>query len=422
MLADLLQPGLIELGKIKIGIKDPTERQSKGGGTWRAPKKLDHFIITTMHRDERGDLRTDDALMKGLEKFADRDGKLRQLPIALLSNEPDQVMQSAYVRYSGKKLAERCDDAQTLYKWYEGKDWLTEPKAFPWKPEYAERKDDKGNHVYKLHSTFNCVIAAQESRWGGVYKFRTTSRITAKQLYGSLMNVRGLTGGVLMGLPMRLVVRPLQVSPNGQPSTVYVVHVELRGPDLLEIQKNALSLAQFQVENVRTVRKLDAEYKKLLTAPGFESPEEIQDIKDEFHPEEQDIQAAPAQPSRLLAMATGKTNSAVAESTEGKEASGSRCAGTEPSEDGGGDSQLKTGESPSPAPVDAKQDLINALEGLLLSKLTPDTLEDARNIGGEERFAEALRECQMHEDDIQRLKAPGIKNVIRAMVENVKAE
>ena len=89
-----------------------------------------------------------------------------------------------------------------------------------------------------------------------------------------------------------------------------------------------------------------------------------------------------------------------------------------------GASALAAGDSsaaPSPD-VDPKADLVNALEGLLLSKLTPDTLEDARNIGGEERFAEALRECQMHEDDIQRLKAPGVKNVIRAMVENVKAE
>ena len=43
------------------------------------------------------------------------------------------------------------------------------------------------------------MIAAKESRFGGVYKFRTTSIISFKQLYSSLLHIHQLTGGVLVG-------------------------------------------------------------------------------------------------------------------------------------------------------------------------------------------------------------------------------
>ena len=40
-----LTPGLVERGKIKIGMKGAA-RQSRSGNTFQAPQKLDHFIVT----------------------------------------------------------------------------------------------------------------------------------------------------------------------------------------------------------------------------------------------------------------------------------------------------------------------------------------------------------------------------------------
>ena len=42
-------PTLPERGKIKIG-QHGAERQGKSG-TYRLPVKLDHFVVTTLHRD-----------------------------------------------------------------------------------------------------------------------------------------------------------------------------------------------------------------------------------------------------------------------------------------------------------------------------------------------------------------------------------
>ena len=89
-----IRPALAEGGKIKIGgLGEP--RQSKKGGTYRLPVKLDHFLITKTNRvsdDPNADLEPDTELMAALP--ADRDGKLRAIPIILHSDEIDEVFPS----------------------------------------------------------------------------------------------------------------------------------------------------------------------------------------------------------------------------------------------------------------------------------------------------------------------------------------
>src|SRR5687768_3771278 len=68
---DGAKPRLCELGKIKIGGLGEA-RQKQGGGTWRLPRKDDHFTITTLYRDARGDLLPDKELMDQLlDEFGD---------------------------------------------------------------------------------------------------------------------------------------------------------------------------------------------------------------------------------------------------------------------------------------------------------------------------------------------------------------
>lgn len=296
-LEHLFKPRICELGKIKIGKKSDQVRQTSGGGTWRAPEKIDHFLITTLQRTPAGDLVNDDAVMAELSiEHADIDGKLRQIPIFVLANEVEDVLQSAWVCYAGKRCAAKSDGV-TLTKYIELKtgEALDVPEVVDWKPEYADLKDKKGAPLFKLHSTFNCVIASKSGRWGGVYKFRTTSRISGEQLYGSLLHVKQLTGGVLRGLPLRLVVRPMQVAPDGKPTTVYVVHAELRGADLHEIQMRSLEQKRYEVEHISEIRKADEQYRLLLRAPGDgEVDDEVVDVVEEFHPEQVETVAGPA--------------------------------------------------------------------------------------------------------------------------------
>lgn len=275
MALSLLKPRICELGKIKIGGLGEA-RQSRSGGTYRAPVKLDHFILTTLSRGKDGDLEPDKDLMSGLAPLADPDGYLRQLPISLLSNEIEDIIQASWVLYEGKKLVARCEDGVNVERLLDAKgEKLATPKIEPWR---------EGAPGWKLHTTFSCVISAQKARWGGYYKLRTTSRITADQLYGSLVQLRALTGGILRGLPLQLVVRPIMVSPDGKPTTVYVVHCEMRGADISDIQRLALERARFETENARAVQAAQAEYRALLTAPSDMDDIEEAEVGQEFHP------------------------------------------------------------------------------------------------------------------------------------------
>lgn len=277
---------LTELGKIKIGHKG-AERTSAGGKKFRIPEKQDFFTLTTMNRTPAGDLVPDEALMEQLRaKHGDPDKALRQLPVRLLSNEIDDVMQVAYVWYGGKTVGARSDGRKVW--WFNDRvsgQRLKEPVEEDWKPEFLTLVNSQGQALFKMHTVFNCVVAAPEAKWGGVYKFRTTSIISARQLYGSLLHLLQLTGGILVGLPLMLVVRPMQVAPGGKATTVYVVHVELRGPDLQALQIQAVEQARFRLAHQQQMHQIEGEYRKLLLPPGHEAPDEAADINEEFQPE-----------------------------------------------------------------------------------------------------------------------------------------
>lgn len=280
-------PSLTELGKIKIGCLGE-QRKSKDGKDFRMPQKLDHFVLTTMQRSKSGDLIQDDALMQSLlPDYGSEDGKLRRLPIRLLSDSLDEVLQVAFVWYVGKKLGAKSDGVTV--KWYvdtaTGQE-LKEPRIEPWKPEYLGLTNQRKDKIFKLHSTFNCVIASPNARWGGVYKYRTTSLISFKQLSSGLVNVQRLTGGILVGMPLELVVRPMQVNADGQLSTVYVCHVELVGPSLVAIQQQAIEQQRYKIEYKQQMLSLEKQYQSLLVDPGDETdPAEVENLQQEFHPE-----------------------------------------------------------------------------------------------------------------------------------------
>lgn len=289
------QPRMIELGKIKIGGLGES-RNKAGGGTYRMPAKHDHFTVTTLNRSPAGDLVSDDTLMKKLlVEYGDKDGKLRQLPVRVMSNDLDDVLQSAWVWYGGKTCGARSDGKKIT--WFVDPKTRTryaEPQETDWQPgDETAWVDNKNNPLFKLHSVFNCVIASNDARWGGVYKFRTTSIVTFKQLAASLTHIHQLTGGILIGMPLRLVVRPIQVAPEGKPTTVYVVHCEIRGAEMQQIQQQAMSQQAWLIENKQKMLTMQAQYRKLLVAPGMESAHETGDIVEEFQPEAIAIEPAP---------------------------------------------------------------------------------------------------------------------------------
>lgn len=294
MLTDILKPRIVELGSIRIGKKG-AERVSSNNATFRLPMKLDHFLITKLTRDENDDMALDKPLMEALalEGYADADGMLRRIPIRVLSNDPEEVMQANYCWYHKAKLAGISDGhTVTLHLGADSDNWLKPlepPMQFKHSPDILEWKDGRGDKLFKIHTIFNCVIASRSARFGGVYKFRTSSGITGSQLFGGLLHILELTNGILVNMPLQLVIRPLQVSPavmKGKSTKVYVVHVELVGDDLKALQQQAIDQARWMVESAGTARKMLSAYRRVLRSPGDEiDPAELADIQQEFHPE-----------------------------------------------------------------------------------------------------------------------------------------
>jgi hypothetical protein len=280
-LADLLPVSLVEIGKIKIGGKGAA-RQSKSGGTYRQPEKYDHFVITTLFRDDKTEnFVIDTPLMDALKDHTDKDGKLRSIPILFGSNNLDEVMQTSYTWYIGKTCGARTD-GQTITFWSDPKtgNRLPEPKEYKWHPDYLELPDPTSRTPKKLlkrFSTLNCMIASPAARFGGFYRFRTTSEISSRQLYGSLMHFagpRGLCPGTLRGLPFRLVVRPMPVAPEGKPTIVHVVHVEYMHSDLKALQSAAQEQRKLELEGIQMVVQAEQQYKMLLAAQQDDEPDE----------------------------------------------------------------------------------------------------------------------------------------------------
>ena len=288
-LIDKLRPRTVETGKIKLGGKG-AERPTKSGGKFRLPVKYDHFVITGLNRDAAGNLAPDMALMASLaeEGYADPDGKLRQIPVVFLSNDIHDIIQSAWLWYGGKKIIGKSD-GETVW-WYANpqkpEERYEQPRQAKWEQRYEGATDPKGNRLFKLNTTLNCIIASKQANWGGVYKLRTTSQISAEQLVGSIRQLSMLCGGHIKGVPFRLRMRPMAVTPNGQPSTVYVVHVDMPAETMLEVRERALKIAAMEAQMGDKLKQFEIAYKASIQVPGDgESETEQADIQEEFYPD-----------------------------------------------------------------------------------------------------------------------------------------
>lgn len=244
-LAATLPDRPVLLGHIKIGAKSAEVRTAKSGNEYRAPEKHDYFTLTSLAKDERGDYLPDERLMESLHAYADTDGKLRQIPVMPLSNSLDEILYTRYEWYKGEKLA-GYSDGETLTLNYDRRQnvWLREPRTMSWNPKFLEELDTYKKPLFRLHGRLRVSIAAPDARWGGFYQFATHSPTSIGRMYQTLQKIALPTQGLLQGLPLRLMLRPIQVKPNGVPTTVYVTHLELVGSDLLPIHRQAIAQTQ----------------------------------------------------------------------------------------------------------------------------------------------------------------------------------
>ena len=282
-----LRPALAPAGCIKIGglgkplLKNASKGKPKDklgpSDYWRPPLKFDNFVVTKTSRNDAGDLAPDDAVMAALPK--EKDGRCREIPIVIHSDDIDEVFPTSYALYAGRKLActgngekaMRYDfDKQTRQR-------LETKREVPCVCPYYT---DEG--TCKTHGTLHCSLSIPGlAVAGAVYRWRTTSIISIQRMVGSLQQILA-TAGTLRNVPLVLRLEPVVVSPEGKTTTVYVAHVELRARDLVEVQSRALEAARIRNELGGAT---SVPYRALISAPASdtETPEEAADVYEEFH-------------------------------------------------------------------------------------------------------------------------------------------
>jgi hypothetical protein len=275
MIHGLVKPSLAQAGKIKIGGLG-REMTSRKGNKFRPPEKFDHFVITTQlrqnPRDQKSDLITDEVMMAALTK--DHDGKCRAIPIILHSDEIEEVFPTDLAAYAGKSLACKGDGKKATRWTFSNGTRTDQTKECVCPCPYLEQKK------CKPHGRLYCSINLPgQAIAGAVHVWRTTSIISIQQMTASLEQIKSMVGS-LRGVPLVLRVLPVQVTPEGKSTTVYVCHVELRASDLLEVQQRVLQRREME-------RQLNGSAPRLhLPSLADESPEEMADTADEFYPPE----------------------------------------------------------------------------------------------------------------------------------------
>lgn len=292
-----VQPKLAEGGAIRIGELGK-ERKTRSGKMMRMPVKLSYFLITKPGRGPDGNLVHDTELMGALE--GDGDGRLRELPIILHSDELEDVFPSNLALYAGRIMACRGDGKTATRYEVENKRKTGGSKEIPCPCGYLKNNTRDqlgiterltksqeakiGTMVCRPHATFHCsIMAPGQAVAGAVHKWRTTSLISISAMRASLDHVRQAVG-TIRGVPLWLRVKPVAVTPVDAPATtVYCCHLELRERDIQALQDRALRSAE-----VRHALQSDdpQEYRRLIAAPAVdETPAVEAEIQQEFAPE-----------------------------------------------------------------------------------------------------------------------------------------
>lgn len=277
------EPVLPELGKIKIGEKGQL-RKSKSGTSFQAPQKLDHFKVTGLERGPDNNLLVDLELHKVIGKNP------RELDIVFPYNELDLNFVTFFAWYSSRtvrckgngQVAFRLDENSGEYKQIE-----CNPEKCPMHspPPPRNKKEKPTSAVCKPNGILS-VILMKAPRIGGVYKFRTTSYNTVRNVRSSLMMIRQLTGGTLAGIPLKLTLKPQTVNPKGMQGSIVVYTVSVEWVGTLEgLFQKALESAQMRAQNLTDIRSFEEQARKALTTGPVETEAEAREVAEEFYPD-----------------------------------------------------------------------------------------------------------------------------------------
>lgn len=208
---------LPEFGKIKIGRKGrPIE--SKSGTKYSPPEKLDHFIVTTMERDEDDNFQRDESI----HALPNIGAEPKSIPVRLVYNSVEANFPNRWACYQGK-TAWCTGDGETAQRLGDdGKRFEVECTCERASPDYEPAKDR-----CKASGALSVMIDGA-GEVGGVHTFRTTSYNSVVGLVSCMVFIKE-TVGRLAGIPLNMKVFPKKVEVKGKALTVYIVGLFFSG-------------------------------------------------------------------------------------------------------------------------------------------------------------------------------------------------
>ena len=264
-----LQPRLCEIGKIKTG--ELSDKRTATGR--RLPKKLDHFVITSILRDEEGNLLLDEEMNEKIGQDC------KELDVYLCYDSPELNMPTFYAHFTQSKL--RCmGDGNTAQRTMDGggrEELLCNPTT-------CEAYQQKLCKPYGRLS----VILSSANRIGGAYIFRTTSWHGLRNILTSMAFIRTITGGILAGLPLKMRLIPMQVQPRdlGRKVTIYPVNIEFNG-NMNQLMGAAEQEVKRRLQLGTNMRQIESVTREMIAENVREEVEEhASEISEEFAPEE----------------------------------------------------------------------------------------------------------------------------------------
>ena len=300
MMIKNLCPGLMEMGKIKIGNKGAV-RQSASGSNWQAPQKLDHFLITTNERGKDNNFLLDTGLHK---LFGDAP---KSIPVRLIYDDISLNFATRYICYYGKTVFCSGDgECATRLQ----KDGSTKQIICPCErqdPKFAG-DDGKGKGKCKINGILSVIIDGAQAV-GGVWKFRTTSYNSVVGILSSLALIQRITGGRLAGIPMNMTVSPKTVQDPvaGNQQTIYVVGLQYAGT-IDTLRDTGYQIAMTEAKHGISMARIEEDARLMLThtpAAGTGLGDDLDaDVIEEFYPEEARPEAPPLVQAAAHTLAT----------------------------------------------------------------------------------------------------------------------
>lgn len=254
------------VGRISIGRV--VEKNGK-----RLPQKDDQFTITTQVQLGGGWVLhpLDEKLRK------DAGGKLRNIPVRLLFNDPGLNLRAAYTLFDRDTGRPVCvgngETARRVTK--DGVEVVPcpGPEACPF-----------GKGACKLYARFNVVIGDSDEL--GTFVLRTTSYNTIRTLLARMAYFQAASGNLLAAMPLELKLRGKSTTLSFHTPIYYVDLVVREGMTLEEAIAAAKELDVKRKEAGFDQDALDEAARKGFANGAFEElDEDGADVVEEFYPE-----------------------------------------------------------------------------------------------------------------------------------------